>query len=179
MCIRDRSWDPTGNVIYCSSLHKTLAPGMRLGWLLGGRWKARIAMLKFAQSRPNEPLAQIAVADYLGSRAYDRHLARLRRQLKTQRDQTAEIIAAHFPRGTRLSVPTGGMLLWVEMPEGRSGLDVFEAALKQGIRVAPGAMFSNSTRYNHFLRISCGQRHTPDIAQALGTLARIVGERPA
>ena len=40
-------------------------------------------------------------------------------------------------------------------------------------------MFSNSTRYNHFLRISCGQRHTPDIAQALGTLARIVGERPA
>jgi len=99
--------------------------------------------------------------------------------LKTQRDQTAEIIAAHFPRGTRLSVPTGGMLLWVEMPEGRSGLDVFEAALKQGIRVAPGAMFSNSTRYNHFLRISCGQRHTPDIAQALGTLARIVGERPA
>ena len=36
-------------------------------------------MLKFAQNRPNEPLAQIAVADYLGSRAYDRHLIRLRR----------------------------------------------------------------------------------------------------
>lgn len=174
-----KSWDPTGNVIYCSSLHKTLAPGMRLGWLLGGRWKARIAMLKFAQSRPNEPLAQMAVAEYLGSRAYDRHLARLRRQLKTQREQTAEVIAAHFPRGTRLSMPTGGMLLWLEMPDGRSGLDVFEAALQQGIRVAPGAMFSNGTRYNHFLRISCGQRHTPEIARALVTLARIVGERQA
>jgi DNA-binding transcriptional MocR family regulator len=65
------------------------------------------------------------------------------------------------------------------MPDGRSGLDVFEAALQQGIRVAPGAMFSNGARYNHFLRISCGQRHTPEIARALVTLARIVGERQA
>ena len=135
--------------------------------------------LKFAQSRPNEPLAQIAVAEFLGSRAYDRHLARLRRHLKIQRDQTAEAIAAHFPRGTRLSVPQGGMLLWVEMPGGRSGMEVFEGALQEGIRVAPGAMFSNSTRYNHFLRISCGQRTTPDISRALQTLARIVGERAA
>ncbi|MOA47009.1 hypothetical protein D3C78_1695940 [compost metagenome] len=71
------------------------------------------------------------------------------------------------------------MLLWVEMPGGRSGMDVFEAALRQGIRVAPGAMFSNGTRYNHFLRISCGQRTTPDISRALLTLARIVGDRAA
>jgi DNA-binding transcriptional MocR family regulator len=173
-----KSWDATGNVIYCSSMHKTLAPGMRLGWLIGGRWKARIAMLKFAQSRPNEPLAQMAVAEFMGSRAYDRHLSRLRRYLKAQRDQTAETIAAHFPAGTRLSVPQGGLLLWVEMPGGRSGLDVFETALRQGIRVAPGSMFSNGTRYDHFLRISCGQRTTPDVTMALQTLARIVGERP-
>ena len=97
--------------------------------------------------------------------------------MKTQREQTAEVIAAHFPRGTRLSMPTGGMLLWLEMPDGRSGMDVFEAALRQGIRVAPGAKFSNGTRYDHFLRISCGQRHTPEIARALMNLARIVGER--
>ena len=75
----------------------------------------------------------------------------------------------------------GGMLLWVEMPGGRSGMRVFEEALRQGIRVAPGAMFSNSGRYEHFLRISCGQRHTPEIDRALLTLARIVeaGRRDA
>jgi DNA-binding transcriptional MocR family regulator len=120
----------------------------------------------------------MAVAEFMGSRAYDRHLSRLRRHLKAQRDQTAEAIAAHFPPGTRLSVPQGGMLLWVEMPGGRSGMDVFESALREGIRVAPGAMFSNSTRYDHFLRISCGQRTTPEIVLALQTLARIVSERP-
>jgi DNA-binding transcriptional MocR family regulator len=172
-----KSWDAQGNVIHCASLHKTLAPGARLGWLLGGRWTARIAMLKFAQSRPNEPLAQIALAEVLASKAYDRHLARLRRRLKTQRERMAESIAEYFPAGTHLSVPCGGMLLWVEMPGGRSSQEVFEAALPQGIRVAPGRMFSNSGRHAHFLRINCGLAYTPEVDRAVRTLADIVGRR--
>ncbi|CAP42384.1 aminotransferase-like domain-containing protein [Bordetella petrii] len=169
-----KSWDRTGNVIYCASMHKTLAPGMRLGWMTGGRWSSRIAMLKFAQSRPNEPLAQAAVAEYMGSKAYDRHLARLRRQLKAQRELLAEAIARHFPAGTRLNVPEGSMLLWIEMPGQRSSMQVFEQALSQGIRIAPGIMFSNSDRYSHFLRLSCGSAHTPELAQAVRTLGGIV-----
>jgi len=169
-----KSWDHTGNVIHCASMHKTLAPGMRLGWMTAGRWQSRVAMLKFAQSRHNEPLAQVAVADYMGSKAYDRHLSRLRRQVKIQREQVAEAVARHFPPGTRLSMPEGGMLLWVELPGQRSSARVFEQALAQGIRIAPGTMFSNSDRYNHFLRLSCGQTYTPQIADALRTLGSIV-----
>ncbi|MBV7482448.1 PLP-dependent aminotransferase family protein [Bordetella sp. BOR01] len=171
-----KSWDHTGNVIYCASMHKTLAPGMRLGWMTGGRWASRIAMLKFAQSRSNEPLAQVAVAEYMGSKAYDRHLARLRQQLKTQRMRVAEAIDRHFPAGTRLNVPDGSMLLWIEMPGRRSSTRVFEQALAQGIRIAPGTMFSNSDRYNHFLRLSCGSTYTPQIEQAVRTLGNIVAE---
>ncbi len=46
-----KAWDRTGNVIYCSSVHKMLAPGVRLGWIAGGKWHARVEMLKFALSR--------------------------------------------------------------------------------------------------------------------------------
>ncbi|WP_094837808.1 aminotransferase-like domain-containing protein [Bordetella genomosp. 4] len=171
-----KSWDHTGNVIYCASMHKTLAPGMRLGWMTGGRWAARVAMLKFAQSRSNEPLAQVAVAEYMGSKAYDRHLIRLRRQLKSQREHIAEDVARYFPPGTRLSMPEGSMLLWVEMPGQRSSTKVFERALAHGIRIAPGTMFSNSDRYSHFLRLSCGSPYTPQMAQAMRTLSDIVAE---
>ncbi|HYG43517.1 MAG TPA: PLP-dependent aminotransferase family protein, partial [Bordetella sp.] len=171
-----KSWDHTGNVIYCASMHKTLAPGMRLGWMTGGRWGSRIAMLKFAQSRSNEPLAQAAVAEYMGSKAYDRHLVRLRQQLKAQRMRVAEAIDRHFPAGTRLNVPDGSMLLWVEMPGRRNSTRVFEQALASGIRIAPGTMFSNSDRYNHFLRLSCGSAYTPQIEQAVRTLGDIVAE---
>jgi len=169
-----KAWDHTGNVIYCASMHKTLAPGMRLGWMTGGRWQSRIAMLKFAQSRPNEPLAQAAVAEYMGSKAYDRHLIRLRQQLKAQRTRVAEAIDRYFPPGTRLNVPAGSMLLWIELPGRRSSTRVFERALARGIRIAPGTMFSNSDRYDHFLRLSCGSAYSPPVEQAVRTLGDIV-----
>ncbi len=51
-----KTWDTTGNVIHCASLHKVLAPGMRLGWIAAGKWQARVEMLKFGLSRPNEML---------------------------------------------------------------------------------------------------------------------------
>jgi DNA-binding transcriptional MocR family regulator len=173
-----KAWDRDGNVIYCASMQKTLAPGSRLGWMIGGRWKARLAMLKFVQSRPNSATPQIAAAEVMQSKAYDRHLMRLRGRLKTQRDGMARAIAEYFPRGTRLSVPRGGMLLWVEMPEGRSSKEVFETALDAGIRVAPGRMFSNSDRYEHFLRISCAHPMCSEVTAAVRALGRIVGAKP-
>ncbi|WP_079432763.1 PLP-dependent aminotransferase family protein [Zoogloea sp. LCSB751] len=169
-----KAWDRGGNVIYCGSLHKTLAPGMRVGWMISGRWHARVRMLKHAQSRPNDALAQIAIGEFMDSHAFDRHLVRLRRQLKAQRESMAAAIASHFPQGTRLNMPRGGMLLWVEMPEGRSSRAVFEAALAEGIRVAPGLMFSNSARFDHFLRISCAFPFSSRTESALRRLAQIV-----
>lgn len=170
-----KAWDATGNVIHCASLRKTLAPGVRLGWMTGGRWQARIEMLKYAQSRANEALSQIVMGEFIASSAHDRHLARLRRLLTRQREQVADAIAAHFPAGTRLSAPEGGMLLWVELPERRSSDTVFEAALAQGIRTVPGTLFANSARFGHFMRISCGRPFTPEMARGLATLGTIVG----
>lgn len=174
-----KAWDATGNVIHCASLHKVLAPGMRLGWIAAGRWHARVKMLKYAQSRPNEALSQRAAAEVLASRVFDRHLVRLRRQLRLQRERTAQAIGEHFPPGTRLTVPAGGILLWVELPGRRDGQAVFDAALPRGIRVAPGGMFSNSRRFDHFLRISCGAPFTGRTERALAELGALVAQLPA
>ena len=171
-----KSWDRTGNVIHCASLRKTLAPGLRVGWMTGGRWQARVRMLRYAQSRANEALAQLTMGEFMASSGYDRHLVRLRRLLRHQREETAEAIAAHWPEGTRLSVPDGSMMLWVELPERRSGQAVFETALAQGIRIAPGALFSNSNRFDHFVRVGCSTPFTRETQAALKQLGRIVAE---
>jgi DNA-binding transcriptional MocR family regulator len=174
-----KSWDEEGGVIHCASMHKILAPGMRLGWISGGRWQTRIRMLKYAQSRPNDPLSQVAVADYMGSGAFDRHLSRLRQLLRGRRAQIAESIARYFPQGTRLTIPRGGMLLWVELPPLKSGQSVFETALREGVRVAPGHIFTNSDRYNHYLRINSSLPFTPEADQAMQRLASIVHDQRA
>jgi len=170
-----KSWDRSGNVIYCASLHKILAPGMRLGWMVAGRWQARVAMLKYAQTRDNEEWSQIAAAEFMAAGVYERHLRRLRAALHTQRECMAEAIAAYFPAGTRLTMPHGGVTLWTELPQRLSSKDVFDAAVQEGILVAPGSMFSNSNRFDHFLRISCGMRHTPEVDDAIRHLGHIVG----
>jgi DNA-binding transcriptional MocR family regulator len=169
-----KAWDKSGNVIHCASLDKTLSPGMRLGWISGGRWQARIEMLKFAQSRQNEEWSQLAAAELIGSGAFDRHLRRLRGMLRRQRERTAAAIAACFPLGTRLSVPEGGVTLWVQLPEQLSSDAVFEAALREGILIAPGAMFSNSNRFTDFIRINCGAPQSDELDAALRRLGAIV-----
>lgn len=170
-----KAWDRDGSVIHCASLRKTLAPGLRLGWVSGGRWHARIQMLKYAQSRANEALSQITAAEFIAGSAYDRHLARLRRLLKAQREQVAECIVGSFPEGTRFNVPAGSLLLWVQLPEGCEAQRVSDAALERGIRVVPGPLFSNSKRYDNCLRISSGFPVTAEAQQGLRELGRIAG----
>lgn len=174
-----KAWDTTGTVIHCASLHKVLAPGMRLGWITAGKWQARVEMLKFGLSRPNEMLTQIAVADFMGTGAFERHLRRLRTQLRVQREWMASKIATTFPAGTRLTLPRGGLHLWVEMPAGIRSETVFEQVLAEGIRIMPGAMFSNSNRFDHFLRINCGAPRSPELERALDTVAAVVGRLAA
>ncbi|WP_431124674.1 PLP-dependent aminotransferase family protein [Variovorax paradoxus] len=169
-----KSWDTSGNVIHCASLHKILAPGLRLGWITAGRWQARVEMLKFAQTRNNEGLSQGAAGLFMGTGAYDRHLRHLRGCLKTQREQTADAIASYFPAGTRINLPPGGLQLWVELPERLSSSRVFDAALVERIVVAPGTLFSNSSRFDHYLRINCGWPYGEPVDTGLRRLGQII-----
>lgn len=169
-----KAWDTDGTVIYCTSFNKTLAPGMRVGWMNGGRWHPRIGMLKFAQTRHNEQLSQVVLAQFLETNAYERHLRRLRDRLRVQRGRMSEAIAMSFPEGTRFTPPDGGMFFWIELPQTVSSMDLFDAALDAGIRVMPSTVFSNSARFDHFIRVSCPYADidiTDEALRKLGMLA--------
>lgn len=168
-----KSWDATGNVLHCASLHKVLAPGLRLGWINGGRWHARVAMLKHAHTHFNEQLSQMVAAEFLDSNACDRHWRKLRQTLGNHRIRTADAIARHFPEGSALNAPDAGLMLWVSLPTGVSTSTLFRLALAEGILFAPGAMFSNSQRFDRFLRIGCGLPFTPAVETAIRRLGEL------
>jgi DNA-binding transcriptional MocR family regulator len=178
-----KTWDATGHVIYCASLSKSFAPGLRQGWMSAGRWHARAQMLKFARTRNMQTWSQLLAARSIAAPGYERHLQRLRGRLREQREQAAHAIQRHFPAGTRLSLPPGGLSLWLEMPPGVSTTRLYDQALARGIRIAPGAMFSNTGRYDRFMRLSCGLPFTAVVEEAyreLGMLAaRMVEAAPA
>ncbi|WP_201701589.1 PLP-dependent aminotransferase family protein [Paraburkholderia kirstenboschensis] len=177
-----KAWDTDGTVIHCTSFNKTLAPGMRIGWINGGRWHPRIGMLKFAQSRHNEQLSQVVLAGFLETNAYERHLRRLRDRLRLQRERMSAAIGASFPDGTRFTPPAGGMFFWIELPHAVSSAALFDAALKQGIRVMPGTVFSNAGRFDRFIRLSCPSTDLELADEAvlkLGRLATAMAARAA
>jgi DNA-binding transcriptional MocR family regulator len=171
-----RAFDRRGMVMLCASFSKTLAPGYRVGYVLPGRWRDTVERLKFSNTVACPTLPQMAVADFLENGGYERHLRRLRRRVAEQVARVSEAIALHFPEGTRISRPRGGFLLWVEMPAGKSALDLHARAAARGISVAPGPIFSAKQRFASCVRISCGFPWSETIARAIRTLGEIVRE---
>lgn len=162
------------HVLLVSSISKTLAPGYRVGWIAGGRWHDRVVRLKYGQSLACPTLPSMAVAEFLSSGGYDRHLRRLRSAIAGNVERYREAIATQFPDGTRVSSPRGGFVLWVELPAGTDALALHEAALRKRIVVAPGPLFSARQRFANFIRISAGTPWSERVADGIRTLARLI-----
>ena len=167
--------DPHGNTIYCSSFSKTIAPGYRLGWIATGRYMEAILNRKFALTMCGPALPQAAFAEFLASGGYDSHLRRIRRTFSENIDRMIRTIDRAFPRGTRVSRPDGGFVLWVQLPKPLASRELFEAALKKGICFVPGDVFSASNRYANCLRVSCGSAWHARIEKGLETLGGLAG----
>lgn len=163
------------HVLLVSSVSKTLAPGYRVGWVAGGRWHDQIVRLKYGQSLSCPTLPGMAVAEFLASGGYDRHLRRLRTAVAGNLERYREAIATQFPEGTRVSAPRGGFVLWVELPPGIDALSVYEQALRRRIVIAPGPLFSARQRFANCIRVSAGTPWSERVADGIRTLARIVG----
>ena len=171
-----RAFDRHGLVMLCGSFSKTLAPGYRVGYVAPGRYRDAVERLKFAQTVATPTLAQMAIADFLENGGYERHLRRLRRALSEQVARVSEAIAEHFPAGTRISRPRGGFLLWVEMPPGKSALELHDRALAKGVSVAPGPIFSAKQRFTSCIRVSCGYPWSETIERGVRTLGQIASD---
>lgn len=162
------------HVVLVSSVSKTLAPGYRVGWIAGGKWHDQIVRLKYGSSLACPSLPGMAVAEFLASGGYDRHLRRLRTAVAGNVERYREAIASQFPDGTRVSSPRGGFVLWVELPPGNDALALHEQALRKRIVIAPGPLFSARSRFTNFIRISCGSPWSDRVADGIKTLARMV-----
>jgi DNA-binding transcriptional MocR family regulator len=170
-----KAFDRGGNVMLCSSFTKTVAPGFRLGWVAPGKWHAQVQMLKFINSVGSPEALQLTLAEFLASGGYERQLRHLRRAFRDQTARVSAAVAEHFPSGTRITRPAGGFILWLELPEGMDSVELFRQAMKHGISLSPGVLFSASGRYRNCIRMGCAEPWSPRIEQAvakLGELAR-------
>jgi DNA-binding transcriptional MocR family regulator len=130
---------------------------------------------KLAFSLCGAVLPQVALAEFLASGAYDTHLRGIRRLFQQNLAHMARAVEASFPPETKMSRPTGGFVLWLELPRRFDSRALFDEALEQGICFAPGDVFSASRRFRNCLRLSAGHAwndRIEDGVRRLGRLAR-------
>lgn len=168
-----KCFDRAGLVLTCSSFSKTIAPGYRVGWLLPGKFADEASKWKLSMSGVSAALPQLAIAEFLRTGNYDRHLRRLRKAYRDQVEQMRYAIAAEFPEGTRITRPTGGFVLWVELPKQVDGTELFEKSLAEGVSVTPGVLFSSTAKFKNCIRVSCGMPWSERIESAVATVGRI------
>jgi DNA-binding transcriptional MocR family regulator len=168
-----KAWDRAGLVMHCGSFSKSLAPGYRVGWCAPGRFARDVERGKLMTSIATSVPVQEALGDYLRHGGYDHHLRTLRAALQTQQAQALKAMREHFPEGTRHTRPAGGYFVWAELPEGCTAMSIYRAALKRGVSVAPGPIFSAKRGFENCLRLNTGHPWSAEIAEAYRTLGRL------
>lgn len=170
-----RSMAEADHVIHVGSFSKVLAAGLRLGYVIAREGLLqRLAPLQEVHSIALPTLSQAAVASFLDTGGFHRHVLRLRRALRERRDAMLEGVRASFPGGTDFTEPKGGMHLWVMLPEDCSALDLHREALAAGLGFAPGPLFFADGRGGNCLRLNFSTHSPERIREAIPRLGRLI-----
>ncbi|NOX35711.1 MAG: PLP-dependent aminotransferase family protein [Deltaproteobacteria bacterium] len=170
-----KAFDKKDLVLTCSSFSKTLAPGLRTGWIIPGeRYKKKIIKIKSGLSVSTSTLDQYILVKFIENGNYEKHLRTLRNILRRQVNSVAKAIYQYFPKQIRMYIPKGGFLLWVQLPEGVNSIDLYKKALLADIAILPGNICSSTGVFREYIRISCGSPYTDEMEQAIAKIGSFI-----
>jgi 2-aminoadipate transaminase len=146
----------TGNVIYLSTFSKTLAPGLRLAWVVAPQQVLFLmAQAKQGADLHTSTFAQMVAYQVACDGFLDRHVEVIRRVYHERRDIMLESMQSTFPAGVQWTRPQGGLFLWVTLPEGVDSAKMLPVAVENKVAYVPGSPFfpfgggENTLRMNY------------------------------
>lgn len=161
--------------IYCGSFSKTLAPGLRVGWVCGAQEViSQLVLLKQAADLHSSTINQMAIATVANAQ-FDSHVAKIRAAYSARRDRMLTALKAHMPSGVTWTRPEGGMFIWLELPKHIKSADLLAQSLKsERVAFVPGhAFFADGTGTNT-LRLSFSRTDEATIDEGIARLGRLI-----
>ena len=133
---------PPGNVIYLSTFSKTLAPGIRLAWVVApSDVISRLVLLKQAADLQTATFNQMVAYEIAKDGFLDQHVKLIRQVYRERRDVMLHSLQELFPPEVTWTHPKGGLFLWITTPEGTDCRSLFRAALAEDVAFVPGDCF--------------------------------------
>ena len=131
-----------GNVIYLSTFSKTLAPGLRLGWIVAPpEVISKLVQLKQGADLHTSTFVQMVAYEVARDNFLDEHIKLIRRVYRERRDVMLHAMEENFPSEVTWTRPQGGLFLWVTLPEGMDCQQLFQVAIKENVAFVPGDSF--------------------------------------
>tara|TARA_R110002020_G_scaffold39991_7_gene118341 strand:- start:3405 stop:4709 length:1305 start_codon:yes stop_codon:yes gene_type:complete len=162
--------------IYCGSFSKTLAPGLRVGWVCAAKPViSKLVLIKQAADLHSATLNQMAIHT-VASRGFEAQMAKIRDSYRARRDAILAALDRHMPDGVTWTRPNGGMYVWVTLPEGIDGAALLAESLKtERVAFVPGrAFFANGSGANTIrLSFSCASEAMID--EGIKRLGKVIG----
>jgi 2-aminoadipate transaminase len=139
-----------GNVIYLSTFSKTLAPGLRLGWIVAPPEVIRkLVQLKQGTDLHTSTFTQFVAYEVARDGFLDQHVKLIRKIYRERRDVMLQALQEFFPPAVTWTYPHGGLFLWVTLPEGLDIKAILKSALEQNVAFVPGDSFYANDGPNH------------------------------
>ncbi|EBA07505.1 PLP-dependent aminotransferase family protein [Sagittula stellata] len=162
--------------IYCGSFSKTLAPGLRVGWVCAATPVIeRLVLIKQAADLHSPTLNQIAT-ERVAREIFDDHVAGLRRVYGARRDRMLAALSREMPEGVTWTRPEGGMFVWVTLPAGNDSAQLLERAVREArVAFVPGAAFFPDGSGRNTLRLSFSCADEARIDEGIARLGRLLG----
>jgi 2-aminoadipate transaminase len=164
-------------VMHIGSFSKTLAPGLRLGWLMA----SAEAIQGFVNCGTTQmgggasPFSAQVTAEYCRQGCWEAHIQHLRNLYKMRRDRMLSALDHYMPDGVTWTKPSGGYFIWLTLPENIGAREVKQRALERGVLVASGEnYFISSTNGANNLRLTYSFAPPDDIETAIRILAELI-----
>lgn len=161
--------------LYCGSFSKTLAPGLRIGWVCGASEAIRkLVLIKQAADLHTSSLNQMAIHE-VASRGFDAQVAKIRAAYGKRRDAMLAAMQRHMPAGVGWTVPEGGMFVWVTLPAHLDGAELLAKSLKsEKVAFVPGRAFFADGSGGNTIRLSFSRTDEAVIEEGIARLGRLL-----
>lgn len=169
--------DDGDRVASIGSFSKTLAPGLRLGWLLGSRKIIQTCITCGAMQMGGgaNPFVAQMIAEYCQGGHWERHVARLQALYKMRCDVALSALKQYMPTDVTWTQPAGGFFIWLTLPEYVFAQPMKHLALQNGVALAAGeGFFVNPSDGEHHLRLAYSCATLNDVEAGIRILAQLI-----
>lgn len=172
-----KAMDPGGYVVHIGTFSKSFLPGLRIGWITcPASISVPLVREKLGSDQGDSYFLQALLHEFILKGHFDKHVRRSVKEYKRRRDTMCDVLAKHLPTACRFRIPSGGLSVWVELPENIHSVPLLSLARKAGVEFLPAAFCMADRKDGPAFRLSFARHSTDELEVGVKALCSVIAD---